>query len=65
LFFALAAFVVFSNNVEWTVALKVALLALGTSYWVAVGVKSIHGFKAGYRPSNPNRSLTCTDAPDQ
>jgi hypothetical protein len=47
-----AAFVIFSDNSAWTIPLKVVVLVMAASYWIAVGVKSVQGFKAGYRDPN-------------
>lgn len=45
-------FIVALNNSAWTVPLKIALLVLGVAYWAAVGIKSIRGFRAGYRAND-------------
>lgn len=42
-------FIVALDNSAWTVPIKIALLVLGVAYWAAVGIKSIRGFRAGYR----------------
>ena len=43
------AVVAFWDNSAWTIPLKVAVLVVVASYWIAVGVKSVQGFKPGYR----------------
>jgi hypothetical protein len=47
-----AVFVIFWDNSAWTIPLKVGVLVLAASYWIAVGVKSVQGFKSGYRDPN-------------
>lgn len=52
LFCLLAAFIVFWDNTAWTIPLKVVVLVIAASYWITVGAKSVHGFRAGYRDRN-------------
>lgn len=47
-----AAFVIFWDNSAWTIPLKVVVLVLAASYWIAIGVKSVQGFRSGYRDPN-------------
>jgi hypothetical protein len=42
--------VVAFHNSAWTIPIKILVLAVAFAYWLAVAVKSVRAFRAGYKP---------------
>jgi|EndMetStandDraft_8_1072994.scaffolds.fasta_scaffold127519_3 hypothetical protein len=43
------AFAIVWENSTWTIPFKIGLILMAACYWIAIGVKSVQGFKNGYR----------------